>query len=802
MAELSNFKVYNNDIIVRFFCSNHKDRVVTAIKNLYRNVDNDGSNSKVAARFSTDDANTRFSFNGYLKEGTDIRHEAVFFENTDYPLIVRGKDKELDYIKLIINDHEISSRKSSIISNDGELYGSLNFGNQVGITDLTFEYKVKGQNFIKKLWFTTEVLSYKLDYRSDMKTIISDIEHEYALLSASFLKDTYLSIRSNPNCGSNPLIWWQIFKSCYREIIESARQIIDRPKRRLKIVPKYERVERMPYIPRELENEYLANKNYPSHLYRVEEMALSHDTIENRFLKYVLREVYRIFVEVKNHIVTAMYIDNPKRIDHNIDNIENELLRLNNSLFFRGIGQFKGFTQDNLVMKQALGYKTILEKWVELQQGYELEEGMRKLEVKEISDLYEIWCFIKVKNIVQKILSETKAPINLRSNGNIISNDFIPQLIYGGEVEFVNNDRIELASVSYNAQVEKAGKESAISKTNTVTTVQRPDIVLRLSKTREGIKYTYLFDAKYRIDDQQIGNYDVPPEDAIDQMHRYRDAIYYTGDEPNNKILEHQYLKKEIIAGYVLFPGLVKYEALKQPNAEYYYQKSNSLIGIGAFPLRPDQEIHASDGSVELKADSSELALEKQIRKWLSEDNDKHKLLEESIPQHGLYYNTMPPQSSLLTQHHLENYLNNNILIGTYHDSQHLSWIMTKDEDGKMTYNIRLGGNREGAQSLKYLNSKKVEFIILYEFEHESENKFRVFRVHDHTILDEEKMRKMNYKNPKGRYYCYKLSEEVSLGKFDISKLISLHRIGERENFIEGSPIIISGKELLKYRII
>ena len=35
----------------------------------------------------------------------------------------------------------------------------------------------------------TEVLSYKLDYRTDLKTIISDIENEYALLSASFLKD-------------------------------------------------------------------------------------------------------------------------------------------------------------------------------------------------------------------------------------------------------------------------------------------------------------------------------------------------------------------------------------------------------------------------------------------------------------------------------------------------------------------------------------------------------------------------------------------------------------------------------------
>lgn len=41
------------------------------------------------------------------------------------------------------------------------------------------------------------------------------------------------------------------------------------------------------------------------------------------------------------------------------------------------------------------------------------------------------------------------------------------------------------------------------------------------------MKFTYLFDAKYRIDGKDRNGVDVPPEDAINQMHRYRDAIYY-----------------------------------------------------------------------------------------------------------------------------------------------------------------------------------------------------------------------------------------------------------------------------------
>ena len=177
-----------------------------------------------------------------------------------------------------------------------------------------------------------------------------------------------------------------------------------------------------------------------------------------------------------------------------------------------------------------------------------------------------------------------------------------------------------------------------------MTTVQRPDIVLRLSKQTEGnMKFTYLFDAKYRIaDTDENGSrydcrYDVPPADAIDQMHRYRDAIYYTEEGR-----DHEHLKKEIIAGYVLFPGRIPLEALEAENGDYYYQQSNRLIGIGAFPLRPDQEKHANDGSIIVNANSSEQALRRQIRHWLEDDNGREQLLEESIPQKGLEYSDEP----------------------------------------------------------------------------------------------------------------------------------------------------------------
>lgn len=92
---------------------------------------------------------------------------------------------------------------------------------------------------------------------------------------------------------------------------------------------------------------------------------------------------------------------------------------------------------------------------------------------------------------------------------------------------------------------------------HTATTENRPDIVLTIVKP-DGFELTYLFDAKYRLlDDNRLNQEDreelnafqgadTPPADAINQMHRYRDAIYYGSDRQTHAA-------KEIIGGYVLF---------------------------------------------------------------------------------------------------------------------------------------------------------------------------------------------------------------------------------------------------------
>lgn len=647
MADIiEHLEVTNGDVTLCFTCPNYGRRIRECVHNLM--VDNEQPETLVRKQ----------SFYGQCSEGVKFRKgvtfadaeegwfaeeditgwDAFFFENTDYPLHAKANKTGIRLLRLTIGKEQ----SQHVSAEDSIIFGSVNYKNQVGRTDIKVVYEKDGHE--ESMAFTTEVLSYKMDYRTDMRNVIRDIEEEFAMLSYSFLKETYLTFRPDDK-ESTDLIWWQIFRDCFRKITEASQLIISNPKRRLQTSVRYERAERMPYMPPELENEYEEFKDNPAHLYRMEEMFLSKDTVENRFMKYALNSIADRFKRVRRNVMNVLKADNLD-LRNQIEAMDEELASLTSDPFFRGIGAFKGFTQDSLVMKQAAGYREVYEKWIILQCGYDLQEGVMQLEVKDISELYEIWCFIKVKNIVQHILREKAT---MHAEGSKTEGEFIKSLIQGSKSEVTffetENPDVQLASVMYNATTddeEQLTDESTtsdntdIADTTSKTTEQRPDIVLRLSKTDKAIQYTYLFDAKYRIRDTsipRINGVEVPPVAAINQLHRYRDAIYYTHASDEK-------LKREVIGGYVLYPGNLN----KEQFVNSYYHRSVDEVNIGAFPLKPGghwYDMYKKDGSyneILLDINSSEDVLYHQIMTWLDDDHAAQTLLEKSIPQKGLRY--------------------------------------------------------------------------------------------------------------------------------------------------------------------
>lgn len=104
-------------------------------------------------------------------------------------------------------------------------------------------------------------------------------------------------------------------------------------------------------------------------------------------------------------------------------------------------------------------------------------------------------------------------------------------------------------------------------------------------------------------------------------MHRYRDAIYY-------KEHSSEELKKEVIGGYILFPG----DGQKADVEVSKFYKTIKEVNIGAFPLRPKDK------------ENREL-LVKFIESLIGKASSE--ILDDSIPQKGLYYTSEEPKGAL-----------------------------------------------------------------------------------------------------------------------------------------------------------
>ena len=155
---------------------------------------------------------------------------------------------------------------------------------------------------------------------------------------------------------------------------------------------------------------------------------------------------------------------------------------------------------------------------------------------------------------------------------------------------------------------------------------QRPDIVLVIERNNK--TFTYLFDAKYRIDTKD--GLDASPAEPINDMHRYRDAILYRSQDDDHK------LSRQIIGAYVLYPG-------RPAPQSYDYADLIMNENIGAIPLLPGAE-----GSAALYAFLEEILGKK----------DAYTHLHTIIPTRG---------TTVVVSPNAAEFVADEVVYGTYH---------------------------------------------------------------------------------------------------------------------------------------
>lgn len=495
---------------------------------------------------------------------------ATFFDNADYPIWIEFKDyvKDAQFGSILQNDNDRFSFRRHILA------GFINYKNEIGRSEIQIIYKVDKET--RAFRFGFEVLSTKLDYHEHWRIIVEDIEREYRMLSLDYMRRTFHGFSPDQNGEHPDIVWWSVFEGEQQKFIKACKSIIDRPRHRLHGEEVYLRADQLKQTPHNIENRLAEHRKEPAYLYRVEQHILSNDTQENRFLKFALHQISKRYEDLRQRIEAVKTASGTMKSA--MLATSETLKRLQHHPFFRTIGRFKGISQESMVLQKATGYSQVYRTWNLLRRAYSLNDGLYRLQTKDIATLYEIWCFIEVSHIVKAQLHLDDEDVEHR-NRMEMNGIFSWELGKGEHSRILfRKDGVELAELVYNPKNADTENDNVGMKDLVVPTVpQKPDIVLQLTKNdlQQGMKMTYLFDAKYRIDGKDKG-VDVPPDDAINQMHRYRDAIYYKDYDANA-------LKKEVIGGYILFPGD------GEPNdvAVSKFYKTIKEVNIGAFPLRP-----------------------------------------------------------------------------------------------------------------------------------------------------------------------------------------------------------------------
>ena len=543
----------------------------------------DGIWNKAKSNVSEDKLYSTYSWSDgvvSVKRTLDADHEidieqgvpapATFFDNADYPIWIEFKDyvKDAQFGSILQNDNDRFSFRRHILA------GFINYKNEIGRSEIQIIYKVDKET--RTFRFGFEVLSTKLDYHEHWRTIVEDIEREYRMLSLDYMRRTFHGFSPDQNGEHPDIVWWSVFEGEQQKFIKACKSIIDRPRHRLHGEEVYLRADKLKQTPHNIENRLAEHRKEPAYLYRVEQHILSNDTQENRFLKFALHQISKRYEDLRQRIEAIKTASGTMKSA--MLATSETLKRLQHHPFFRTIGRFKGISQESLVLQKATGYSQVYRTWNLLRRAYSLNDGLYRLQTKDIATLYEIWCFIEVSHIVKAQLHLDDEDVEHR-NRMEMNGIFSWELGKGEHSRILfRKDGVELAELVYNPKNADKENDNVGMKDLVVPTVpQKPDIVLQLTKNdlQQGMKMTYLFDAKYRIDGKDKG-VDVPPEDAINQMHRYRDAIYYKDYDANA-------LKKEVIGGYILFPGD------GEPNdvAVSKFYKTIKEVNIGAFPLRP-----------------------------------------------------------------------------------------------------------------------------------------------------------------------------------------------------------------------
>ncbi|SMY33532.1 restriction endonuclease-like protein [Photobacterium andalusiense] len=558
--------------------------------------------------------------NGLAKHAELTLNSPLFFENTQYQFewvfFSEVTNARLTHRSQSVNEAfrfapEVKTTRGVV---PARLTGTINTCNNVGWLRLPLTFELNGKIQTQHIAF--EVLPTKMVLHQDLPAMYQAIDKVYPLWRFSLVEKTEQDAATSQQRGHFPLIWLANFAALRERFEQGLKVICAAPHSRLQ--PTVANIKaaklkgRLPHKLAEQVKQDFANGQYDKR-YALEKKQLSVDTSENRFIKMVVSKSKRQLAEFEQNLRQSNQAPERQRLSdsflNELHSWQQPLQKVLGQSFLKEVGAYTGLSRESLVLQQKTGYSAVYRVWQELKFYLDVFGNQSSISMKSVAEIYEVWCFLCLKQILEQDLG-----FELVENGatKLTQNDFFEYQLkdgFAGAFRFKRSDGV-IARLAHEPKFTKKGK---LIRSYLVS--QEPDIVLEVtlpkslsSDSSEEKQFIWLFDAKYRIktdknrfDDsnEDIESTDYVPDDAINQMHRYRDALIRLS-EPH--VLESpssgnagQSPKKSrpVFGAFALYPGFFDQATKLNP-----YAAAIEEVGIGAFALLPSQnELSETDPS-------------------------------------------------------------------------------------------------------------------------------------------------------------------------------------------------------------
>ena len=522
-----------------------------------------------------------------------IHTSPLFFEQTDYEIIIKSRDGKS--VSLWHENYSIRDKISPVTDSDDLISGIVNFGNSAGFSD--FEIFHDGK---KSLLVRIEVFPSKISYKEDYQDMLQDISNEIAGAVLDFMRNTYQEFSIGSTQNTVPALFFEIIKRIFDKFQNAANTIISSPHHKLyvehPIVPahKVKKIDNqtIKWLQKHPEHVVPMYVGYSAVKAPTVKKQITYNTLENQFAKFILKSTAKKLKDFRDRY-TRSTRKPEDAVLNSVDTMTAALNKLVNTTFLREVDDYRATQSMSLVFEMAPGYRELYKYYLMMQRGLSVHGDVFRMSHKDTAQLYEYWCFIKLVTLMKRNYRLASSDvIKVDNTGVTIS------LVKGkkSEVKFINPRTGELITLAYNP-----GEQ------NTQTANQKPDNVLTLEKKGSNVPYKYVFDAKYRIENNPSDPFypdakPGPKVSDINTMHRYRDSIVYESDTPSRFMFE-----KTMFGAYVLFP-------YDDPEGEYKnhrFYKSIETVNIGGLPFLPGTTELLENFLAELVADSSESAFER-----------------------------------------------------------------------------------------------------------------------------------------------------------------------------------------------